>query len=196
MMNKLKKTAVLLGGVMLILIIVVWGIKHSMKPVDLQPEPETETETVTEEAEDVPEASADYDIAANMKLKDKDGVKTLKTDHFTLTLSHGDSWDAKVNSKNSITIYNTALNKAKRGGKLVTILAFNSEDKNYDVLPDYNVIGESGGVVYIAAYPTDMQYDGGKEKDIAEYQAVFEEVCRLKAGDADNPMVFIETEGL
>lgn len=190
MMNKLKKTAVLLGGVMLILIIVVWGIKHSMKPVDVQTEPETETETVTKETEDVPEAPVDYDIAANMKLKDKDGIKTLKTDHFTLTLSHGDSWDTKVNSKNSITIYNIALNKAKRGGKLVTILAFNSGDKSYDVLPDYNVIGESDGVVYIAAYPTDMQYDGGKKNDIAEYQAVFEEVCRLKAGDADNPFVF------
>ena len=35
MMNKLKKTAVLLGGVMLILLIIVWGIKHNMKPVDV-----------------------------------------------------------------------------------------------------------------------------------------------------------------
>ena len=144
----------------------------------------------------VPIPPANFDIAAGLKIKEKDGVKTLKTDHFTLTLSHGDSWDAKVNSKNSITIYNTALNKAKRGGKLVTILAYAAGDKSYDVLPDYNVIGESGGLVYIAAYPTDMQYDIGKKKDIAEYQTVYAEVCRLKAGDADNPMVFRETEGI
>ena len=148
------------------------------------------------EPEVAPAPPADFDIAAGLKLKEKDGVKTMKTDHFTLTLSHGESWDAKVNSKNSITIYNIALNKAKRGGKLVTILAYAAGDKSFDVLPDYNVIGESGGLVYVAAYPTDMQYDGGKEKDIAAYQAVFGEVCRLKAGDTENPLVFRETEGL
>ena len=42
MMDKLKKTAVLLGGVMLILLIIVWGIKHNMKPIDVQPETDTE----------------------------------------------------------------------------------------------------------------------------------------------------------
>ena len=77
-----------------------------------------------DETETVPIPPANFDIAAGVKIKEKDGVKTLRTDHFTLTLSHGDSWDAKVNSKNSITIYNVALNKAKRGGKLVTILAY------------------------------------------------------------------------
>ena len=33
MMDKLKKTAVLLGGVMLILLIIVWGIKHNIPQV-------------------------------------------------------------------------------------------------------------------------------------------------------------------
>ena len=135
---------------------------------------------------------ANFDIAAGLKLKDKDGVKTLKTDHFILTLTHGDSWDARVNSKNSITIYNTALNKAKRGGKLVTILAFSSGDKSYDVLPDYNVIGKSGGVVYIAAYPTDVQFDESDKKSTADYMAVFEEVGKLAEGNEGNPMVLRE----
>ena len=130
MMTKLKKTAVLLGGVMLILLIIVWGIKHNMKPVDVQPEPDAETEVVTEEPEETPEAQTDYDIAAGMKLNEKAGVKTLKTDHFTLTLTHGDSWDAKVNSKTSITIYNTALYESNCGGKLVTILAYDTGDEN------------------------------------------------------------------
>ena len=75
MMEKLKKTAVLLGGVMLILLIIVWGIKHNMKPVDVQPEPDVETGVVTEEQEETNEASADYDIASGLKLKDKDGIR-------------------------------------------------------------------------------------------------------------------------
>ena len=190
MMNKLKKTAVLLGGVMLILLIVVWGIKHNMKHVDVQPEAGEETEVVTEEPESLPEAQTDYDIAANLKLKEKDGVKKLSTDHFTLTLSHGDSWDAKVNSKTSITIYNTALYEANQGGKLVTILAYDAGDENYDVLPEYNVIGKSGGKLYIAAYPTDMQYDSGNKKAVADYMAVFEEVSRLMEESSDCPLTF------
>ena len=190
MMEKLKKTAVLLGGVMLILLIIVWGIKHNMKPVDVQPEPDVETGVVTEEQEETNEASADYDIASGLKLKDKDGVKTLSTDYFTMTLTHGKSWDAKVNSKNSITIYNTALYEANRGGKLVTILAYDAGDENYDILPEYNVIGERGGKVYIAAYPTDMQYDSSDKKAVANYLAVFEEVSRLMEDAPDCPLTF------
>ncbi len=189
MMDKLKKTAVLLGGVMLILLIIVWGIKHNMKPIDVQPETDTETEVVTEEPEKTPEVQADYDIAAGLKLKDKDGVKTLSTDHFTMTLSRGNSWDAKVNSKTSITIYNTALYEANCGGKLVTILAYDAVDESYDVLPEYNIIGESGGKVYIAAYPSDMQYDSRNKKAVADYIAVFEEVSRISKGAEDSPLV-------
>ena len=190
MMDKLKKTAVLLGGVMLILLIIVWGIKHNMKPVDIQQETEPETEAVTGKTEELPEPPSDYDIAAGLKLKEKDGIKTLKTDHFILTLTHGDSWDAKVNSRNSITIYNTALYEANRGGKLVTILAYDKGDENYDALPEYNVIGESGGKVYIAAYPTDMQYDSSNKKAVADYLTVFDEVSRLMEECPDCPLIF------
>ena len=120
----------------------------------------------------------------------KGGVKTLKTDHFTLTLSHGKSWDVKVNSKTSLTVYNKALNKADLGGKLVTILAYDAGDESYDVIPEYNVIGESNGKVYIAAYPTDVQFDESDKKSYGYYQAVFEEVSRLKAGAEGCPLVF------
>ena len=190
MMEKLKKTAVLLGGGMLILLMIVWGIKHTMKPLDIQPDLDAETEVVTEEPTDTQEAQEDYDIAANLKLKDKDGVKTLSTDHFMMTLTHGKSWDAKVNSKSSITIYNTALYEANHGGKLVTILAYDAGDESYDVLPEYNVIGERGGKVYIAAYPTDMQYDSSDKKAVANYMAVFEEVSRLMEDAPDCPLTF------
>ena len=190
MMTKLKKTAVLLGGLMLILLIIVWGIKHNVKPIDVQPEADAETEVVTEEPEKTPEVQADYDIAAGLKLKNKGDIKTLSTDHFTMTLSRGKSWDAKVNSKTSITIYNSALYEANRGGKLVTILAYDADDESYDVLPEYNIIGENGGKVYIAAYPSDMQYESSNKKTVADYLAVFDEVSRLMENASDSPLTF------
>lgn len=190
MMTKLKHTAVLLAGVLIILLIVVWGIKHNMKPVEVQQEPEVETEAVTEEPLVATETPDDFDIASGFKLKEKEGMKILKTDHFTLTLSHGRSWDVKVNSKTSITIFNKALNKAKHGGKLVTILAYDVDDDSYDVIPEYNVIGESNGKVYIAAYPTDVQFDESDTKSYADYQAVFEEVSKLKEETEGCPLLF------
>ena len=175
---------------MIILVMVVWGIKHNMKPVDAQPQPETETGAVTEETETIAETPDSYDIAANMKLKEKDGVKILRTDHFTLTLSHGNSWDVNVNSKASITIYNKDLHKAKQGGKIVTILAYNIDDESYDVLPEYNVIGESNGKRYIAAVPTDVQFDESNKESYADYIAVFDEASRLKEGTENSPLAF------
>ena len=189
MMTKLKKTAMMLGGVMLILLIIVWGIKHNVKPIDVQPEADAETEVVAEKPEKTPEVQADYDIAAGLKLKDKDGIKTLSTDHFTLKLTHGKSWDVKVNSKTSITIYNKALYEGNCGGKLVTILAYDAGDESYDVLPEYNVIGESGGKVYISAYPSDMQYDSSNKKAVANYLAVFEEVSRIYESAEESPLI-------
>lgn len=187
MMTKLKHTAVLLAGAMVILVIVVWGIKHNMQPVEMQLETDNETEVVTEEPEATQWTAVDYDIASNMKIKDKAGVKTITTDHFTLTLTHGDSWDAKVNSKTSITLYNKALYKAKRGGKLVTILAYDTGDESYDVLPDYEVIGAKDGKTYIAAFPTDVQFDENDRKSNNDYMAVFEEVSRIREGAAESP---------
>ena len=189
-MTKLKHTAVLLAGVMVILLIVVWGIKHNLKSVEAQPKPDSKTEAVSDEQETALALQPDYDISSGIKLKEKDGVKTLKTDHFTLTLSHGKSWDAKVNSKRSITVYNKALNKAKRGGELVTILAYDAGDESYEVLPEYNIIGTSNKQVYIAAFPTDVQFDESDTKSYGDYQAVFNEVSKLKDDTVDRPIVF------
>ena len=190
MMTKLKHTAVLLAGIMVILLIVVWGIKHNLKSVESQSKADPKTEAVSDEPETVLAPQPDYDIASGMKLKDKDGVKTLKTDHFTLTLAHGKSWDAKVNSKRSITIYNKALNKAKKGGKLVTILAYDDGDKSYEVIPEYNVIGTSKGHVYIAAFPTDVQLDESARKSYNDYMAVFNEVSNLNEETPECPLAF------
>ena len=72
----------------------------------------------------------------------------------------------------------------------MTILAYDAGDENYDILPEYNVIGERGGKVYIAAYPTDMQYDSSDKKAVANYMAVFEEVSRLIEDASDCPLTF------
>ena len=44
--------------------------------------------------------------------------------------------------------------------------------------------------MYIAAYPTDMQYDSSNKKAVADYLAVFDEASRLMEDASDCPLTF------
>ena len=77
------------------------------------------------------EESDDYDIASNLQLAGGGDEKAIDTDHFTITLTHGSSWDYTVDSKTSITIYNVAAREANCGGRLVSIKAYDPADKDY-----------------------------------------------------------------
>ena len=91
-------------------LVLVFGITACGSKIESEPEEETQTE---EQAETQADEPADYDIASNLQIAngvDGEGGNTqvIDTDHFTLTLSHGGTWDYTVDSKTSITIYNIA----------------------------------------------------------------------------------------
>ena len=90
MITKVKRAAAGIIAALFIIGIVACSIVPITRD---QPAPEIVEEVdapATDEAEAVPAPPADFDIATGMKFKEKDGVKKLKTDHFTLTLSHGE----------------------------------------------------------------------------------------------------------
>ena len=67
---------------------------------ETEPEEEPQTETGQETTED----SGDYDIASNLQLAGGGDEKAIDTDHFTITLTHGSSWDYTVDSRTSIDL--------------------------------------------------------------------------------------------
>ena len=142
-------------------------------------EPETEAEPQNDEQmetqQETPETSAEYDIASNLRLAGGGDEKAIDTDYFTITLTHGSSWDYTVDSKTSITIYNVAAREANCG--------------DYEMLPSYGIIGEKDGKMYIAEYPSDVQFDPSDEKAMEDYQAVYEEVNKIRDGSGDSPIV-------
>lgn len=180
-MQKLKLLISILLSVMLIFTMTACGSKT-------EPEPEEETQT-EEQTETQTEEPAEYDIASNLQLAGGGDEKAIDTDHFTITLSHGSSWDYTVDSKTSITIYNVAAKEANYGGRLVSILAYDAGDKSYENLPSYGVIGEKNGKMYIAEYPSDVQFDPSDEKSMEDYQAVYAEVNKIRDGSGDSPLV-------
>jgi hypothetical protein len=51
------------------------------------------------------------------------------------------------------------------------------------------VIGEKDGKMYIAEYPSDVQFDPSDEKSMEDYQAVYAEVNKIRDGSGDSPIV-------
>lgn len=152
-------------------------------------EPESEAELQTETGQDTAESSDDYDIGSNLQLAGGGDEKVIDTDHFTITLTHGSSWDCTVDSKTSVTIYNVTAKAANYGGRLVSIKVYNPADKSYEMLPSYSVIGEKNGKMNIAEYPSDVQFDPSDEQAAEDYQAVYEEVSKIREGAADSPII-------
>ena len=145
---------------------------------------QTEEQTATDETAD------DYDIAANLKMMgDPEGVKIIDTDHFTLTLPLGGTWDYDCDSKTSITFYNIAGKEADCGGRLFSLVAYEPDDDSYKGLPHYSVVGESGGKVYVAEYPSDVQADMEVEEHMEQYQTVYAEVSKIESKAVDSPLV-------
>lgn len=171
------------------------GCGSDNEPAEEQPEEQVEEQapetTESQSEEQTPETTEadDYDIAANLMLAGGGAEKAIDTDHFTISLTHGSSWDYEVDSNTSITIYNVASREADCGGRLVSILAYDAGDKSYEILPSYCVIGEKDGKVYIAEYPTDVQFDFNDEQATADYQAVYEEVNKIRDGGDESPLV-------
>lgn len=166
------------------LILTAAGCSRNTNPVKEQLQETQAEDQISESAE-----TDEYDISSNLQVSVSGDEKAIDTAHFTITLTHEDSWDYVVDSKTSITIYNTAAKEANCGGRLVSITAYDPGDKSYEVLPEHCVIGEADGKLYIAEYPSDVQFDPVDEETAADYQAVFKEVNNIRARAEDSPIV-------
>ena len=183
MTRKMKTIIAVLMSLTLMLSMTACGSKE-------EPTDESSADTQTEEQAATDETAEDYDIAANLKLMgDPEGVKIVDTDHFTLTLPLGGTWDYDYDSKTSITFYNIAGREADCGGRLFSLVAYEPDDKSYETLPHYSVVGEAGGKVYVAEYPSDVQADIEVEEHMEQYQTVYAEVNKIETKAADSPLV-------
>ena len=167
------------------------GCSREMETAEGQAESQAEDQAESQVEEQTPEATetADFDIASNLQLAGGGDEKAIDTDCFTITLTHGSSWDYTVDSKTSITFYNIAGREADCGGRLFSLVAYEPDDDSYKGLPHYSVVGESGGKVYVAEYPSDVEADMENEEHMKQYETVYAEVNKIEAKAADSPLV-------
>ena len=157
----MKKLSKIVCLLMVLVLMIVMTACGSKKESTEEPV----TDAQTEEQASTDEASDDYDIAAK------------------------GTWDYDYDSKTSITFYNIAGREADCGGRLFSLVAYEPDDDSYKGLPHYSVVGESGGKVYVAEYPSDVQADVEVEEHMKQYETVYAEVNKIEAKAADSPLV-------
>ena len=129
-------------------------------------------------------ASGEYDIARNIGVG-YDKTEFLYSDHFVLNMPDFPSdWDYEVLSKTAFQIVHYPSRDAGYGGNVVSIMAYDKDDDSYEILPHYTVAGESRDKIYIACFPTDVQFSPETEKGWRQLSEFFQQI---DVNDPDNP---------
>ncbi len=129
-------------------------------------------------------ASGEYDIARNIGVG-YDKTEFLYSDHFVLNMPDFPSdWDYEVLSKTAFQIVHYPSRDAGYGGNVVSIMAYDKDDDSYNILPHYTVAGESRDKIYIACFPTDVQFSRETEKGWRQLSEFFQQI---DVNDPDNP---------
>lgn len=128
--------------------------------------------------------SGAYDIARNIGVG-YDKTEYLYSDCFVLNMPDFPSdWDYEVLSKTAVQIVHYPSRDAGYGGNVVSIMAYDKDDDSYEILPHYTVAGESKDKIYIACFPTDLQYSRETEKG---WRQLSEFMQQIDEDDPDNP---------
>ncbi len=129
-------------------------------------------------------ASGSYDIARNIGVG-YDKTEYLYSDYFTLNMPDFPcDWDYEVYGKTSVQIVHYPSRDAGCGGNVVSIMAYDKDDDSYKMLPHYTVAGESKDKIYIACFPTDVQFSPETEKGWRQLSEFFQDIDE---SNPDNP---------
>lgn len=134
----------------------------------------------------LPEASgSSYDISSGLNLQVSDGGTYLSTDHFGLFLDTMDCeqglWAWKAVSPTSMLFYYPRAFDAGYGGTVMSITAFDWGDNSYTDFPSYSIAGTSNEKIYVAHFPTDVQYDPSDSIQAEEYEHLYAYARRIDA---------------
>lgn len=151
-----------------------------------EPAETEEDEEAVETEEDVIEG--DFDLAAGLTETETEDSRTIETDYFTLTLPLPETWTYEINEDGSISFYNIAAKENNCGGHLMTLVALDPADTDHEGIPHYSDVGEAGGKLIIAEYPSDVQADIENEDHMKEYETVYGEIMKIEEGAADAPL--------
>lgn len=114
-----------------------------------------------------------FDIASNIKYTPDGGDRILENDYFSLQFPASIQWDYEIVNSTTLTIFYEPAKEAGFGGTVITIMAVDWGDNEYEEFPDWSIAGKSADKKYIAMLPTDVQFDPEDKTQASEYMELF-----------------------
>lgn len=141
-------------------------------------------------------ANDGYDISSGMYDNYSSGGAFMATDHICLYFNAdhylNGLWKWEVIDNTEIRFYYPRAAESGYGGTIVTIKAFDVGTTEYMDYPSYHVADTSTDKIYVAIYPTDVQFDPADSVQAAEYPALLEFAQRIDNCNEQNPFFAIK----
>ena len=131
-----------------------------------------------------------YDILAGSQIKKEDTIVYLYGNDFLLTMPLGyEDWDFEQDTPDSFSVVYIPGKNAGCGGNLVTIKAYDPDDTSYEKIPSYHIAGRGRNTnkVFVAIYPTDVQWDVNNASQEARYKDLLEYLQKIGEGAVNSP---------
>ena len=140
-----------------------------------------------------PDAGAsDYDVSKGFtKSANTDGsIEYLYFNDFMLTMPGNEKWSFEMNG-NAVTFYLFSAQQEGYGGRLVTIKAYDMDDKSYEQMPmPFQVagVGKNVNKRFVAIYPSDVQYNFNDATQKADYEDLYNYLKKIGEGAVNSPL--------
>lgn len=132
-----------------------------------------------------------FDIAKGHELKDQDEeYAKLVFNGFSLTLPNNKKWGWEQTDSDTVRIFLHSAQKDGFGGVLVTVKAYNMNDKSYEALQNSRVAGVNKSInkVFVVSYPTDTQWNNKDSEQTADYKELESHLQKISEGADESPL--------
>lgn len=152
--------------------------------------------SATDEAVQSDQVDNGYDISSGMYDNYSSGGTFMATDYISLYFNAdhylNGLWAWEKIDNTAIRFYYPKAAESGYGGTIVTIKAFDVGTTEYMDYPSYHVADTSDDKIYVAIYPTDVQFDSSDSVQAAEYSALLEYAQRIDNCNQQNPFFAIK----
>lgn len=134
--------------------------------------------------------SKDYDVSKGFQKQEYQDMEILYFNDFMITMPDNDKWSFEMNG-NAVTFYLLSAQQEGYGGRLVTIMAYDMDDKSYEDIPvPYQVagVGKNVNKRFIAVYPSDVQYNFNDATQSADYKELYDYLKKIGEGAVNSPL--------
>ncbi|MEY8428315.1 zinc ribbon domain-containing protein [Lachnospiraceae bacterium 46-15] len=194
--NSIIITGIICATAVLLVILILLFLSISEKPskhsddrqISLETQPSSETESPSLETETPSSTISETEAAAQdthaaalesgIPLKEWPERETLPFSAKTFYIELPGYWAEHYNSEsgaNYYSFYNIENADAGYGGFLFSIQMYGA-DGEWEYLPSYRFLGEKDGIYYVAAFPTDVQFDIDNEENTNLYHKMQEDI--------------------